>query len=282
MTSPRCLLVICFGLVTWFWGIGGAFAQGNRPWDDFVWVDRRYKIEAISFKARDESGIDWWGSDEVFVETNDAEGYANSKDIENIDSGDIHRFDPARSCIVSVRPGIVVLGATSVCDDVGESAPLGFSVVLWERDRSLPFEFCHGVLPSSENEPPHETHESIGRGCAPRDDLLGRARIDLLAQDLEPVLPNVGDEYTETVVLIPCEWGVDLCATTYTSPDYTFTYRITRLPDRRLTLGSVLDEAMRRSGIRFDLEAIAAGLRALRAPRPRQVEPQTDNPFPKY
>lgn len=58
-------------------------------------------------------------------------------------------------------------------------------------------------------------------------------------------------------------------------PDYTFTYRITRLPDVRVDLRSVLDEAMRRSGARSELEAIVAGLRSLRAPSPRKIEPET-------
>lgn len=32
--------------------------SGDIPWDAIVWVERRYKIEALRFKARDESGID--------------------------------------------------------------------------------------------------------------------------------------------------------------------------------------------------------------------------------
>lgn len=135
------------------------------------------------------------------VATYDAEGSAISEDIDNIDSGDTHRFDPARSCIVSVRPGIVVLGATSVCDDVGRPAPIGFSVELWERDVDpLPPGYCHGVVPSE--------HYTPWKECA-QDDFMGRVQIDLLPQDLEPVLPNVGDEYTETIVLSPC--GNDVC-----------------------------------------------------------------------
>lgn len=219
-------------------------------------------------------GIDWPGSDEVMVLIDEAEGWTSSKEIDNIDSGDTHRFDPAKSCIVSIRPGEVVLGVSSVCDDAGRSAPLGFDVVLWERDESFPFEFCHGdPAPDEQPQPSPAKHWSKGRGCAPQDDFIGRARIDLLAQDLEPVLPNVGDEYIETVVLFPCEY--DECGGNL--PNYTFTYRITRLPNARLTLGSVLDEAMRRSGVRSEIEAIAAGLQALQAPSPRQVEPQTNN-----
>jgi hypothetical protein len=75
MTSRGRFMVICFGLAAWFWCIGGAFAQkrpasprpegagrpavaeariGN-PWDAIEWVERRYKIETMHFKARDET-----------------------------------------------------------------------------------------------------------------------------------------------------------------------------------------------------------------------------------
>ncbi|MGZ8366892.1 MAG: hypothetical protein ACXW37_11120, partial [Nitrospira sp.] len=63
-----------------------------------------------------------------------------------------------------------------------------------------------------------------------------------------------------------------VCDVTY-GPDYSFTYRITRVPDLRVDLRSVLDEAMRKVGARSELEAIVAGLRSLRAPSPRQIEP---------
>jgi hypothetical protein len=71
------------------------------PWADLFFIERRYKIEAVSFKAFDETGVDWWGSDEVKVETRDAEGWTVSNEIDDVDSGDTHPFDPAKSCIVT-------------------------------------------------------------------------------------------------------------------------------------------------------------------------------------
>lgn len=46
-----------------------------------------------------------------------------------------------------------------------------------------------------------------------------------------------------------------------------------RLRDAHVALRSLLDDAMQRTGARSELEAIVAGLRSLRAPSPRQVEP---------
>jgi hypothetical protein len=247
-----------------------AEASRGIRWDTIRWFERRYKIEAIRFTARDESGFDWLGSDEVMVLTSDANGWTVSNEIGDIDSGDSHPFDPARSCIIPVRPGVVILGETSVCDDAGEAAPLGFRVEIWEKDPGFPAGFCliaGGV--GGGHRGPHCANDGDG------DDFIGRAQIDLSAQDLEPVLPRVGDVYIETVALDPCPG--QLCAG---AADYTFTYRITRLPDVRVDLRSVLDGAMQRSGARTELEAIAAGLRLLSAPSPRKVEPEAATPPP--
>ena len=57
-------------------------------------------------------------------------------------------------------------------------------------------------------------------------------------------------------------------------PDYSFTYRITRLSDVRVELSAVLMRRCARVGARSELEAIVAGLRSLRAPKSvRQIEP---------
>ena len=67
------------------------------PWHTFEVIERRYKIEAVRFKALDETGIDWPGSDEVMVRTFDAKGWTVSNEIGDIDSGDTHNFDPPRA-----------------------------------------------------------------------------------------------------------------------------------------------------------------------------------------
>ena len=43
---------------------------------------------------------------------------------------------------------------------------------------------------------------------------------------------------------------------------------------------SLADEAMQRSGAGSELEAIATGLRSLRAPSSRKIEPGTVDPSP--
>ena len=170
-------------------------------WDSIKWVERRYKIEALSFKALDETGVDWLGSDEVMVETTDAKGWTVSNEIGGIDSGDTHDFDPAKSCIVAVRPGNVVLGESSVCENGGEPAPLGFLVEIWEQDSAgFPYGFC---VPSSDTGAPEPGRHSgpHSASCNGNDfnDFIGSARIDYSSQELEAALPNVGDVLIEDI-----------------------------------------------------------------------------------
>jgi hypothetical protein len=236
------------------------------PWHTFEVIERRYKIEAMRFKALDETGIDWPGSDEVMVETTDAKGFTVTNEIGNIDSGDTHHFDPAKSCIVGVRPGVVVLGKTSVCDDAGEPAPLGFQVDFWEKDIGLFGGFCKALPPpAGHHAGPHCGNDGSG------DDFIGRRRIELSIQELEAILPNVGDEHIKTESLFGCRNLEQICTTGLFDPDYTFTFRVTRLPDVRIGVRSVLDEAMRRIGSGSELETIVAGLRSLPAPTPRKI-----------
>ena len=300
MIARGLFMAMCFGLAAWFWCTANAFAQersasaqpeGARaragavalsdfPWETVQWSERRYKIEAMHFTARDETGSDWWGDDDVMIQTVDVKGFTVSDEIGNVDTGETHSLVPDKSCIVAVRPGIVVLGKTSVCDDVGEAAPLWCEVEFWEKDfeilPDIPSGFCNTVGPGTP-EPgrhggPHFAHDS----CDDNDDFIGRARLEFAIWELEAALPNVGDEFIETVTLNPCV-GPDVCDVTY-GPDYNFTYRITRLLDVRVDLRSVIDDAMRRSGARSELEAIVAGLRSLRAPSPRKMERETGGP----
>jgi hypothetical protein len=164
-SQRQASMAICVGLAAFFSCTAGAFAQAQpspqpdpasrpalatAPSDIHVpfptpeWMGRRYKIEAVRFKAVRESDIGWWPfSDEVMVGTFDAKGDTVSDEFGDVDSGETRHFDPAKSCIVSVRPGVVVLGRTSVCDDGGEHAPLGFRVEFWEKDPlGLPPGFC--------------------------------------------------------------------------------------------------------------------------------------------
>ncbi len=114
-TSYRRFMVCGLSLLAWCWCTAGgtaahepsASSQSGSPgsvqhlsdlaWDTIEWTERRYKIEALGFKARDETGNSWLGSDEVMIRTDDAKGWAVSGQIGGIDSGDTYHFDPAKA-----------------------------------------------------------------------------------------------------------------------------------------------------------------------------------------
>jgi len=251
-------------------GQNAIVVPADFPWESIAaeWTERRYKVEAIRFKARDETGNDWPGSDEVMVETVDAKGFTVTNEIGDIDSGDTHDFDPAVSCIVGVRPGTVLLGESSVCDEAGEPGPFSFKVEMWEKDViGFDFGFCKPVGPSPGGHiGPHCANDNNG------DDFIGWRELFFPIPDLEATLPNVGDSFTETVVLSPCQ-GDDVCgAGIFGFPDYSFTYRTTRLGDVQTDFFSELLAAMERSGIAVAGDAVAAGLRSLGTPTDREAE----------
>ena len=243
-----------------------AGAAVDFPWNTITaeWIERRYKVEAIRFKARDETGIDWLGSDEVMVGTVDAKGFTVSDEIGGINSGDTHEFGPTVSCIIGVPPGIVTLGRNSVCDEEGVAGPFSFKAELWEKDITFPSEVCL-VLGAGPGE--HAGAHCLDDGSG--DDFIGWRRLFFPIPDLEATLPNVGDSFTETVVLFPCPEGTDVCGG-WDFADYSFTYRTTRLADVRTDFRSELLAAMERSHIANPGDAIAAGLRSLAAPVERK------------
>jgi hypothetical protein len=167
-----------------------------------------------------------------------------------------------------------VLGESSVCEEVGEPAPLSFQVEFWEQDRNqYPTGICSsgiGTLDTGRHSGTH--HARCPTAANYFNDFIGRAQIDYSTQELEAALPHVGDEQIESITLTPCPSGQDVCGD-WEFPDYTFTWRVTRLPDALVNLGTLVNEAMQRSGAGSELEAIATGLRSLRAPSPRTIEP---------
>jgi hypothetical protein len=168
----------------------------------------QFVAQAVSFKAVDETGLDWPGSDEVqlvFADFNPVQERVSVL-FGNVDTGDVETFAADDNCI-----------ARQPSCDRGVSA-LHFGISLWERDASyLPFmDFCSGQLPNS--------HIYYNTGICGGDDLIGRMEIRHDQADLAAALPAVGDA-AEFTVTPPGETG-----------KYQVTYRVTRLADVQRTL----------------------------------------------
>lgn len=195
----------------------------------------RFVLNAVQFRAVDESGMDWPGSDEVFaVWDTPSDPMAASVEFTNVDAGETRTFAARESCITPIQATRNLGGASSgllmaaegdqwACRIVGRAAPIEFTVWLFEHDEDWWLANCFSPLTPTPEE------------C--EDDLIGEESINLTHADLLAVLPQVGSTYEETVILGgPCGHlpSGELCGYSElfpTGPEYTFTYRITRAAD---------------------------------------------------
>ena len=152
-----------------------------------------FKIEAVSFKALDETGYDWPGSDEIRVGFVTPFEDITSREFGDVDAGETFKFNADESCVVPVGQAtgrqlgrLVGPPSNWFCADLGRPGPLSFELVMAEQDIDLfGFEF-----------PP----VSSGR----TDDLIGRKTLTLMPEELLAAMPSVGDTVEENVLLGPC------------------------------------------------------------------------------
>jgi hypothetical protein len=193
--------------------------------------ERRYKVEAVSFHAIDESGPDWLGSDEIYARWRDPKtGLVGGTGVYDVDTGDTVML--RQRCILPMNgpPGTVPVSA---CLDAGVPGPFEFEVGLFEDDQPWPPiplpSFCPGII----------------YYMSPRcygDDLVDQKMVSFTTAELEAAMPNVGDTFQEDIAIrtfcgVPeSKAGLTVYGCAATGPDYRFTYRLTRLPDKDLTL----------------------------------------------
>jgi hypothetical protein len=195
--------------------------------------ERLYKVEAISFRAVDESGPDWWGSDDIYANWKDPKsGYVSlTRTYRGVNTGDTRKFAPPdKQCILPVNlpPPTFVSEGTKACSG-GVPGPFDFEVALFEEDsRPIPLPlpiFC-------------PEHRGIGISCD-GDDLIDQKTVSFTTAELEAAMPDVGDTFTETIAIrtfcgVPESEADGTYGCAATGPDYRFTYKITRLPDNDL------------------------------------------------
>ena len=217
---------------------GPAFTRvgtGHRPPPETaIPTDQpRFKIEAINFKAIDESGYDWPFADEVFA-VFEAGGYVASTDEEgDVDAGETRDFRLDQNCVLPVLTTHLNYWA---CDPHGAAGPLSFTVSLYEADGS-PFvrgRRFSGAYPSGTTIPQIRARDG--------DDLIGRKTLTFSLADLITSMPAPGATWQNSVTLgKPCHDPGFVChrGPGPTGPEYRFRYRITRLPDVRVELPAV-------------------------------------------
>lgn len=168
----------------------------------------RYKVSAAHFKALDESGADWTGSDEAFwifsgVSNTNTAATRASHVYGSIDTDDTQYFASADTCVWG-------------CAQTGAAAPfgIGLSVQLWEQDLGevddIWFDTAEafqgaGPIISATGAPEWvgKASTAVGKGLEfilnwAEDDLLGTNTYAFSAEGLASALPARGMTFTDT------------------------------------------------------------------------------------
>jgi hypothetical protein len=137
-----------------------------------------FKVEAVGFKALDETGYDWPGSDEIRVGFVTPFEDITSREFGDVDAGETRTFNDDESCIIPVGAAtgrqlgrLVGPPSNWFCADLGRPGPLSFEVVMGEQDISL-FGF---------DNPPTV--------LGPADDLIGRKTLTFTPEELLAAMP---------------------------------------------------------------------------------------------
>jgi hypothetical protein len=161
-----------------------------------------YTVKVLKFKAVDESGIDWTGSDEpLWVFTANAGGRVStsrSKEFGDVDTGDTLTFDATdeRNTVWPVAR-----------DSKGASGPIGLAIQLWEIDQGNAEDIAkktEKALNLAEWAPVVGQWVGKARGVIRdslnnliADDLMGSRTVLWSASVLERRLPRKGSSFVE-------------------------------------------------------------------------------------
>ena len=106
-----------------------------------VIVYPHFIVEAVSFKAVDESGRDLpYTSDEVFAwfRTSSPDAAMVTRTYENVDTSDVETFDAQQSCIWPAIDPDARRNGRWACEPGGRRGPIQFRVTLYDDDTELP------------------------------------------------------------------------------------------------------------------------------------------------
>lgn len=96
----------------------------------------RFIVEAVNFRAVDESGRTDAGSDEVFAVFESAQHSMITKTYGNVDTRDVETFDQNQSCIWPASDPDGTRNGAWACAPGGASGPVRFTITLLDEDRN--------------------------------------------------------------------------------------------------------------------------------------------------
>jgi hypothetical protein len=175
----------------------------------------RFIVEAISFKAVDESHYDWMGSDDVFAIFSSGGRSMRTRVVGEVDSGDTERFLRTQSCIYPAIDPDRSENDQWRCDTAGGEGPVEFTITLYEDDvlphEILGFNVC-GHRPEYAGT---DLDECLGSYESSSDDTLLSAT---LRYDVSEIVPRLNPS---------CNCFTQTATSSRDDSTYQFTFRIT-------------------------------------------------------
>jgi hypothetical protein len=181
----------------------------------------RFIVEAIEFKAVDETGPNNPGSDEIFAVFDNPQHTVVTGVYGNVDTDDVVAFPASQNCIWPAVDLDVSRNQRWQCNAQGGSGPVSFGITLYEidpdYDNIIPAGFCI-TLGSTDLGAPR------ARNCdTNHSDIAFRADFTFGVSDILAHLDQSCRCWTQTARYRETDWRGDL--------EYQVTFRITRVDD---------------------------------------------------
>jgi hypothetical protein len=196
-------------LITWGVALGmisaaPVFAQPTPVGGGTVIPSRaRFVVVAENFVARDETGVDWTGSDEILLRYSVDNYDLFTGEYGDVDWGERHNIKPEQRCIA---PAIDTDGQKNrawACQWTGRAAPIIMTISAYEYDGTLRFLLTHL--------PPHgfcaPGSSDLLVGCdreVGESNLIGKYRLKLTEAELVAALPRPGMSITRRLRIDGC------------------------------------------------------------------------------
>jgi hypothetical protein len=175
--------------------------EQRRPQNDAVIPTSRaprFIVQAISFRALDETHYSWMGSDDVFAMFSSGGRGMRTRVVGGVDSGDTERFLRTQNCIYPAIDPDRRDNDQWRCDPRGGEGPIEFMIALYEDDilphEILGFNVC-GYGPEYAGT---DLDECLGHYESSSDDTLLHATLRYDVADIVPRLNPSCNCFTQT------------------------------------------------------------------------------------
>ena len=191
-----------------------------------------FMVEALDFTAVDETGWDWWGSDEIYSVWK-SNAIVSTLIVDNVDSGDDpFPYHQLQSCIYPIAGNEIIIdgryggeGSGWICKGEGGPGPIQFTAFFLDDDSpaaDLPLACFSG---------------SFVTDC--EDTFVGKYIGTWSNEELRAGWTAPGTVQDFTVRLIPYLEGPSIIVNNF--PDYDFHFRITRMADKEILMVNAIE-----------------------------------------